>query len=280
MTKEIDSSGWVGDKDEGSERLRNIIQQGTKIAGGAVGSALGFFAAGPAGAAVLGAMGTMASESLAHIGEEVASRMLGPREMVRVGGVLALAAERIQERIAAGDHIRDDDFFAGREGERSNADEVAESLILKAQREAEEKKIPFIANMLANIAFDPSVTVETAHQLSKTAEALTYRQLCIVRASQFMKGSNVQFRNFRSMSAIESPLMETLYETFDLMQRGLISQTSIHPPTCSKFTREALEHKAWGSASHADAIRADTRTGLDGDYRYPLRMIWWFKAED
>src|SRR5947209_7013115 len=52
------------DKDDNAKKsdgIRKLINSGVEIAGGAVGSALGFFAGGPFGAAVLGAGGAAAA---------------------------------------------------------------------------------------------------------------------------------------------------------------------------------------------------------------------------
>lgn len=224
MTQEFKSSEWAGDSDENRNRLRALIQQGAKIAGGAAGAALGFFAGGPAGAAILGAAGTMATEALAHIGEDVSQRMLGPREKVRVGGVIALTATRIQDQLNEGKQPRCDGFFEEREDGRSDADEIAESIITKAQRESEEKKLRYMSNMLANVAFEEWVTLPMAQQLAKAAEALTYRQICILRSTVVIMHNVhlVRQNNYHGHQSFPSPLLDVLYETYDLVQRGLV----------------------------------------------------------
>ncbi len=85
-----------------TDGIRRLITSGAEIAGGAVGGALGFLAGGPSGAALLGAGGAAAAMALKHIGQEASERLLGPREAVRVGGVLALAAGEIRQRLEAG----------------------------------------------------------------------------------------------------------------------------------------------------------------------------------
>ena len=110
--------------------IRNLINSGAEIAGGALGGALGFLAAGPAGAAAGGAGGAAAAVGLKHIGHEVGERYLAPREKARAGGVLA---------IAAGETLRSDSFFTAQNSGRPEAEEIAESVIIKAQKEPEEK---------------------------------------------------------------------------------------------------------------------------------------------
>lgn len=203
--------------------LRALIVGGAEIAGGAIGGALGFFAAGPAGAAALGAGGSVAGLALSRVGQDIADRFLGPREKVRIGGVLALSAAKIKERVDRGESVRDDGFFEAKTGHRPDAEEVAESILLKSQREAEEKKLPYMANLLSNVAFDKAVSGQMAHQIVKTAEALTYRQLCLL----FLFSGTVNFplRNadYRGGGSFPPELMQLLYEAFDLYNRGLVS---------------------------------------------------------
>ena len=59
--------------------------------------------------------------------------MLGPREKVRVGAVLAVAAAEINKRIVSGEKVRTDGFFDEKPSGRSHAEEVAESVLLTIQ---------------------------------------------------------------------------------------------------------------------------------------------------
>jgi hypothetical protein len=97
--------------------------------------------------------------ALKHIGQEASERLLGPREQVRVGGVLAIAAAEINERIKNGERVRSDNFFEEKSQGRSDAEEVAESVLLKSQREPEEKKIPYIGHLLSNVALPRSALI-------------------------------------------------------------------------------------------------------------------------
>lgn len=212
--------------DEGAKTrrtLRSLITGGAEVAGGAVGGAIGFFAVGPAGAAALGAGGALAAKALRQVGEDLADRFLGPREKVRVGGVLALSAARIKERFEAGEQIRDDGFFDAKPGSRPDAEEVAESVLLKSQREAEEKKLPFMANLLSNAAFDKGVSGALAHQIIKTVDALTYRQLCLLLLFSGRVTASLRTTDYRNVGTFSPELMQILYECYDLYNRGLVS---------------------------------------------------------
>lgn len=221
-----DQSNSAEDKHGGIRRLINI---GAEIAGGAVGGALGFLAGGPGGAALLGAGGAAAAAALKNIGEEASERLLGPREQVRVGGVLAIAAGEIRQRLESGESVRTDGFFEPKGASRSDAEEVAESVLLKSQREPEEKKIPYMGHLFAAVAFDTQISAQMAHQIIKIAEQLTYRQLCILKlAGLKLAGLNQPFvlreGDYRSQGGgFTKELYQVLYECLDLYYKGLIN---------------------------------------------------------
>lgn len=213
-------SDEIGDARRASG-IRKLISAGAEVAGGAIGGALGFLAGGPAGAAALGAAGAAAASALKHIGEEASERLLAPREAVKVGGVLALIAAEVSSRTASGEKLRTDDFF--KESGRSAAEEVAESVLLKSQREAEEKKLPYMAHLFAGIAFDRTVSAAMAHQLVKAAEQLTYRQLCLLRLGAVKQLLVLRKVDYRQQGSFSKHLYQVLYEVHDLYNRGYVS---------------------------------------------------------
>jgi len=200
-----------------------LINSGLEIAGGAVGGALGFLAGGPAGAVVLGAGGTAAAMALKHIGQEAAERLLGPREEVRIGGVLAIAAGEIRQRLEAGESVRTDGFFEQKRTGRSDAEEVAESVLLKSQREPEEKKIPYMGHLFSSVAFDTEIGADMAHQITKAAEQLTYRQLCLLKLAVVRDSFGLRAEDYRKQGQFQKGLYQILYECLDLYHRGFIN---------------------------------------------------------
>lgn len=230
---------------EQPDRVRGLIEGGAEIAGGAVGGALGFLAAGPAGAAVFGAGGAGAAVVLRRIGVEISERLLGPRERIRLGGVLAIAAAAIENRAKRGETIRQDGFFDEKAGTRSDAEEVAEGVLLKSQREPEERKLPYMAGLLANVAFDTSISAQLAHQLIKAAEQLTYRQLCLLKVAARRESFGLRAADYRGQASFPKDLYQVLYECHDLYQRGFVSfggevafgPTDVHP---AKMTPQGL----------------------------------------
>ena len=188
-----------------------------------VGAVIGSFLAGPVGAAVGGSVGAAATMAVKAIGHDLSSRLLSPREQARVGGVFTLAAAEIVERSRNGERVRDDGFFDIGGNGRSEAEEVWESTLLKSQREAEEKKLPYMAHLLANLAFKTEISAAMAHQMTKAAESMTYRQLCILQLSATKENFNLRKQSYEREESFPKDLYQIIYEYYDLYTRGLIN---------------------------------------------------------
>lgn len=206
-----------------NDKLKAILNFGAEIAGGAVSAAAGLLIAGPAGAILGGASGPAATNALKKIGQEASDRLLSPRETVRVGGALAIAASHIKARSDRGDILRSDGFFERAHSGRTDAEEVVESVLLKSQREAEERKIPFLAYLFANVAFDPEISGQLAHQMIKAAETMTYRQLCILKMIGLKGNYALRSGDYRGQTHFAKSLYQVLYECVDLYHRGFVN---------------------------------------------------------
>ena len=219
LSASIDQGGTFG--------AQRLIAKSAEIAGGAfaglAGTATGLVMAGPEGALVGGAAGSSVTMALRWLGQELSSRLLGPREEQRLGYVFTLAAAEIAERIQAGEQVRKDSFFRENPSGRSACEEVWESILMKSQREPEENKLPYMAHLFANLAFDPGIGSHMAHQITKTAEQLTYRQLGILSLIMAKECYPLRKNNYRNEGGRFSPeLYQLFYEYFDLHNRGYI----------------------------------------------------------
>ena len=154
----------------------------------------------------------------------MSARLLSPREEQRIGYVFAVAASKIADRIQSGESVRDDGFFGdiGQDA-RSDAIEVWESILTKGQREPEEAKLPYMANLLANIAFDSSIGPHMAHQIAKASEALTYRQLCLMRLVAAKEPFGLRDGDYRDQGTFHKELYEVLFEFHDLYTRAYVN---------------------------------------------------------
>jgi len=208
-------------KKDKNTKAKSLVISGVELASGAIAGALGFLAAGPAGAAAAGAGGVVVSKTLSRMGDELSERLLGPRERVRIGATMAIAANEISERIKKGEKIRSDGFFEKNDPGRSNADELAESVLLKSQKEPEEKKVPLLAHLLANIVFRQEIDIALGEQILKAVEQLTYRQLCILRLAARSQEFKLRDINYRGMKNFPRELY------YDLYNRSFINNGSV-----------------------------------------------------
>ena len=136
------------------------IEAGSSLAG----TGIGLFIAGPVGA-LLGAV-------VAPIASGFLKRALTQKETDRVERMYFLAIRRINENIKAGKPLRKD-------LDEARLQELTEGTLLKAKDTYEEKKLPFIANLLANAPFTHT-PVTDLNQTLIYAEQLSYRQLVII----------------------------------------------------------------------------------------------------
>jgi hypothetical protein len=191
-----------------------LLNKGTKIGGAAVGSAVGSLA-GPVGTVAGAAIGAVVGEVCVVVLDDLAKRLLSPREEQRVAGVAALAIDGIRERLLL-EPKRDDGFFDSDADTPSPAEELFEGVLLSAKQEHEQLKLPYLANFYTNLIFDSSVKRAEANYLLSLAESLTYRQLCLLGLKSRLQKGKFEFRRAGwSYGASVSP------ETFDLTQQAL-----------------------------------------------------------
>ena len=173
------------------------------------------FLAGPAGVIVSG--------TLKSIGKDIKERQLSPQEDFRVGKALAIAALEIHQRLEKGENLRNDGFFDKKSTGRSDAEEIAEAIMLKCQREPQEKKIPYMGFLKAGIPFASNISADMGHQLIKAAEELTYRQLCILKLAVVKDKYRLRNENYRSHGKFSKQLYSVLYECKDLHDKEYIN---------------------------------------------------------
>lgn len=126
----------------------------------------------PAMAATAGMAGVMAEETV----RSILTRVLGYRDRRRVSAVVNHAQERIRYFQANGGSIRQDDFWQARGNIPPTGQEVFEAVLLAAQMEPQEQKIPYMGNLFAFVACSPQISDVSAHWMVKTAESLSWTQ--------------------------------------------------------------------------------------------------------
>jgi hypothetical protein len=205
--------------------LQRVLGAGARLSGSTGGAAVGVLVGGPVGA-FAGAGAGWAIQEIAIAGADVAQRWLSPRAEERVGAVLLLATDEISARIMAGERPRDD-LRGSTTAARSPAAELIEATLVTASQTHEERKLPYLAHLLAAIAFEHGLSPADSNQLIGLAEALTYRQLVVLAVFDAIDGtsSNEIMRLYGPndwVSDEPSALTSIRVDMLDLFQRGLV----------------------------------------------------------
>jgi hypothetical protein len=199
-------------------KAAQLIKFGTELAGSAASSVLSLAAADPASATAVGVGSVIISKAFTQVGD-VAARQLSHREQVRTGAAAAIAVNGIWEHLLNNETPRDDDFFEPREGgDRSPAEEILEGVLLKSKNEFEEKKVRFLGNFYANLAFSPGVSVGEAIHLLSIAESFTYRQICILAFVQRLEASDAIRNSLRPVDYRKTKLLKIHADLLCLLQ--------------------------------------------------------------
>ena len=137
---------------------------------------------------------------------------------------MILAAEGIRKRLESRESVRDDGFFDKNHIERSDADDILENMVLKVQREPEEKKIPYISKIYENTAFEQEISADLSHKIIKSSEQLTYQQLCILSMVGRRKNGKDMLSDFQlnPQPNFSLELSKLLHDCFELVTNGYI----------------------------------------------------------
>jgi hypothetical protein len=116
---------------------------------------------------------------LRSVADEAAA-LVGPRERVRAGAVLAFAVEYAATLHRNGRPGRADGWFEGRPGGRPAAAQLAEAVVAAARRSTEERRVRHLGYLLAEVAVSSDVDLELAGRALRLAESLSWRQLALL----------------------------------------------------------------------------------------------------
>ena len=210
---------------EKNEGILQLINSSSEIAGSTIASlAVGLLTGDPITATFSGVGGKILEIGFRTIADEISKRTIGPREKVRAGAAIAFALAGIHQRLENGENPRADGFFDKSDRRRSESDEVLENMVLKIQREPEEKKAPYIAKIYENSVFEPKISADLGHKIIKSAEQLTHQQLCILSMVGRRENSADILEDFRLNPQFDPSLelSKLLHDCFELVTNGYI----------------------------------------------------------
>lgn len=201
-----------------------VVRIGGDTASASVGGLLGLIL-GPPGIVVGAAAAAFLGDTIKSALDKAASH--------RAETVFTLARERIRAEMESGRQLREDGFLDDSVSGRSAAADVLEQILQAVQQESEERKLPFIANLYASIAFREDVDRGMANLLVRTAEQLSYRQLCLITVFMTRDANHLRTSDYIHVGDggleptidLFSPLGGVLEEAYDLFTRGLLAGT-------------------------------------------------------
>ena len=211
---------------------KNIIKTVAEYSGIATGAAISTIVssnfAGPYGTISGALLGTTIEKALIWMGNELQNRCLSVSESKKIGTVFEAAKQNISQKLNAGIPLRNDNFFYAESGDRTTAEEILEGTLFAAQRENEEKKLPYLANLYANINFDETISRPMANQLIKIASIISYRQIIILSLIGQKHNNNLSLplRTFAFQGFNNYKDMSIAAEIFDLYRMSLIVSSS------------------------------------------------------
>lgn len=167
-------------KDSNSNDFYELLEYSKNLVVAGSVSYLTFMAEKPKYAVLAGMLG-ITIDTIYNTIIDINKKQLSYREKVRTASCAIYTMNRISARIANGDKLREDGFFEREmNSSRAPSEEVFEGTLIAAKNEHEEKKVKFLGNLIANIAFEPSINRSKANFLVKIMERLDYNQLCII----------------------------------------------------------------------------------------------------
>lgn len=208
--------------DHPNEPARRDLGETSRSAADAAKSGAGTLLQGGLAAAATAVGGPLAGIGISAITSAL-SRLMSSRGNERVANAFVRAAEEIRRRIEAGEQLRTDGFFEAPENGRSAAEQTMEGLLRACRDEASERKLPYMSNMLCEIAFDASVDLDMAHQAISMTEQLTYRQLCIMQLAAVKSAFPLRTDDYRGQGTFSAELFPVLQECADLYRHGLVN---------------------------------------------------------
>jgi hypothetical protein len=210
--------------------VKQLIEDGANVSGAAAGAAIGLVG-GPMGVVVGAASGSVIASVLTRVGSEIQRRVTGPREHIRIGAVAGYAGAAIVKRLDRGEQLRNDDFFEKSDDSPSKADEILEGVLLKAGESYQEKKLYYLGELYASIAFDPTINADYANMLITIAGELTYNQYVLLAVGYDNPNPRLKQESYSSAGeatlTLPKSTVNMLTELFRLSQSDLVSDGSV-----------------------------------------------------
>lgn len=221
--------------DEETNEGKKIIKDVCEIVGNSGIAAIGPIIGGPQGAIFAAASSFLFGKYLEETRDDLSKRGRSRWEERRANLVIEYACKKYEEKKAAGETLRNDAFFKQQPightacteipiVERPTSLEIIEGVILAAQREHEERKLPYHGYLIGNIPFNEGIDRSQMNLLTKLAERISFTQMCLLSIFSEPYKSKIKGRYFHSSAFPyeDMDLNSLFHEIFDLGSKGLL----------------------------------------------------------
>ena len=120
---------------------------------------------------------------------------------------------------------------------------------MAVQREHEERKLPFLGNLLANIFFDRTIDISHANLLIKNGRTISFTQMCILIIFSKPYKSKIKGRycGRSEFPKSDKNLTSVFQEIFDLGSQGLLYRNEYEPVTRASHLNEPINVNVVGA---------------------------------
>lgn len=205
--------------DDAVDWNRHFASIGLGAATGCLGAVFG----NPGIAAAVGTIGPIYEAY-----REFRDQRLSRRESGKLDAVAVQSLQIISERLAAGDKLRDDEFFDAEPSDQPAAKELLEGVLLAVRDTHQDKKIPFFAELFANLAFARGCDRAEANYLLTILGKLTFRQICLLKLIRHSKDYPIFMGRIPPFHKTQWEMLSALNEIIDMFHMNLVMCTVPH----------------------------------------------------
>lgn len=245
---------------DNAQIIKDIIGTSAAIFGNITTVIINKIIPGDGGILISNTCGPVLTSIFTKIGSELFASKLGNREASRIGYTYGLGLKYIVTRVESGDKQRCDKFFDSIENDRSIAEEILEGILRASQTEYEERKLPYYADLLANINFEENVGQDKACLFIKISQGISYKQMCLLqllnRHTQIRLDWGNSFNHLEELANFDS--LEAMIEeliSFNLISAVRTSGLNLSTVSISRFGKDFCNILGLAKLNENDVVK-------------------------
>lgn len=170
-----------------------------------------------------GLSGAIISQIITIACEKMGEDTISENKKKRIAKCVENTLEEIKKHEKNGLKERDDNFFDFSKDQWSKAEEIIESVLLKAADEYEYRKQKYLSLFLAKIMFSTEISADSAHYQLNLFPNLSYRQLCLIGLANSEKRAEIKsIEKENKPVLIHNERNQIIVELLNLYEKRLI----------------------------------------------------------